>query len=658
MIDLIFPDGSQRQYEDGASGRDVAASIAKSLEKRAVLIKLDGELYDLDRALPKGGKFEILTRESPEVLDTIRHDASHVMAEAVQELFPGTQVTIGPAIEDGFYYDFARETPFSLDDLAQIEQRMKEIVDRDEKITREVWDRDEAIAHFKSIGEAYKAEIITDLPPGETITVYRQGAWKDLCLGPHLPSTKAVGKAFKLTKLAGAYWRGDHRNAQLQRIYGTAWATEADLEAYLHRLEEAEKRDHRKIGRAMDLFHLQEEAKGMIFWHPKGWTLYRTVEAYMRRRLDDDGYVEVKAPQIMDRALWEQSGHWQKFGQAMFTCETTEGEVLAVKPMNCPGHVQIFNHGQKSYRDLPLRMAEFGACHRYEPSGALHGIMRLRAFTQDDAHIFCREDQIEAESTKFVHLLESVYADCGLELHSVKLALRPELRFGTDEVWDEAETKLERAAIAAGCQVEMLPGEGAFYGPKLEFHLRDAIGRTWQCGTLQLDYVLPERLGAEYIAEDGSKQRPVMLHRAICGSMERFLGVMIENYAGAFPLWLAPVQVVVATITSDADDYAQRVVRELKAAGLRVEADLRNEKINYKVREHSLAKVPAIAVVGRREAEEGMVAIRRLGSDGQSIVSLAQAAKLLASEALPPDVARSSVGATAAPTLVGVEEAG
>ena len=653
MIELIFPDGSKREFAEGASGRDVAASIAKSLEKKALLVKLDGQLLDLDRPLPAGGRFEILTRESPEALEVIRHDASHVMAEAVQELFPGTQVTIGPAIEDGFYYDFARETPFSLDDLAKIEQRMKEIVDRDEKIVREVWDRDEAIDHFKSIGEAYKAEIISDLPADETITVYRQGQWKDLCLGPHLPSTKHVGKAFKLMKLAGAYWRGDHRNAQLQRIYGTAWASEADLEAHLTRLEEAEKRDHRKIGRAMDLFHLQEEGKGMIFWHPKGWTLFRTVEAYMRRRLDEDGYVEVKAPQIMDRVLWEKSGHWQKFGQNMFTCETTEGEVLAVKPMNCPGHVQIFNHGQKSYRDLPLRMAEFGACHRYEPSGALHGIMRLRAFTQDDAHIFCREDQIEAESTKFIRLLESVYADCGLELHSVKLALRPELRFGTDEVWDVAEAKLERAALAAGVEkVEMLPGEGAFYGPKLEFHLRDAIGRTWQCGTLQLDYVLPERLEAEYVAEDGSKQRPVMLHRAICGSMERFLGVMIENFAGAFPLWLAPTQVVVATITSDADDYAQEVARTLRAAGLRVEIDLRNEKINYKIREHSLAKAPVIAVVGRREAEEGKVALRRLGSDGQTILSLAQAAKALASEASPPDVARGAVGAATASASV------
>ena len=661
MIDLIFPDGSQRQFEDGATGRDVAASIAKSLEKRAVLIKLDGQLYDLDRALPSGGQFEILTRDSPEALDTIRHDASHIMAEAVQELFPGTQVTIGPAIEDGFYYDFARDTPFSLDDLAKIEQRMKEIVDRDEKIVREVWDRDEAIAHFKSIGEDYKAEIISDLPDGETITVYRQGQWKDLCLGPHLPSTKSVGKAFKLMKLAGAYWRGDHRNAQLQRIYGTAWANEADLEAHLMRLEEAEKRDHRKIGRAMDLFHLQEEAKGMIFWHPKGWTLYRTVEAYMRRRLEIDGYVEVKAPQIMDRGLWEKSGHWEKFGANMFTCETTEGEELAVKPMNCPGHVQIFNFGQKSYRDLPLRMAEFGACHRFEPSGALHGIMRLRAFTQDDAHIFCREDQIEEETTKFVRLLNSVYADFGLELDSVKLALRPDLRAGTDETWDIAEDKLDRAARQAeNMEVERLPGEGAFYGPKLEFHLSDAIGRTWQCGTLQLDFVMPERLDAEYVVEDGSKQRPVMLHRAICGSMERFIGVVIENYAGAFPLWLAPTQVVVATITSDADDYALKVAQELSAAGLRVETDLRNEKINYKIREHSLAKTPVIAVVGRREAEEGKVALRRLGSDGQEILTVVEAAKRLALEASPPDVTRQAVlrGASPLQGEVGVREAG
>ncbi|MCA6296289.1 MAG: threonine--tRNA ligase [Phenylobacterium sp.] len=644
MIELIFPDGSKRAFDDGASGRDVAASIAKSLEKRALLVRLDGQLLDLDRALPGGGTFEILTRESPDALEVIRHDASHVLAQAVQELFPGTQVTIGPAIEDGFYYDFARDEPFSLDDLATIEARMAEIVDRDEKIVREVWDRNEAIDHFRGIGEAYKAEIISDLPGDEVITVYRQGDWKDLCLGPHLPSTRHVGKAFKLTKLAGAYWRGDHRNAQLQRIYGTAWASEADLEAHLKRIEEAERRDHRRIGRAMDLFHLQEEARGMIFWHPKGWTLYRTVESYMRRRVEADGYVEVKAPQIMDRGLWEKSGHWEKFGQAMFTCETTEGEELAVKPMNCPGHVQIFNFGQKSYRDLPLRMAEFGACHRYEPSGALHGIMRLRAFTQDDAHIFCREDQIEAETTKFVKLLNSVYSDFGLDLHSVKLALRPDIRAGSDEVWDIAEAKLDRAARqAVNMEVEPLPGEGAFYGPKLEFHLRDAIGRTWQCGTLQLDFVLPERLDAEYVAEDGSKQRPVMLHRAICGSMERFLGVAIENYAGAFPLWLAPTQAVVASITSDADDYAREVAATLKAAGLRVELDLRNEKINYKVREHSLAKTPVIAAVGRREAETRALAIRRLGSEGQTVLPLDEAVAALADEAIPPDLARAAL---------------
>jgi len=644
MIELIFPDGSKRAFDQGASGRDVAASIAKSLEKRALLVRLDGQLLDLDRTLPGGGTFEILTRESPQALEVIRHDASHVLAQAVQELFPGTQVTIGPAIEDGFYYDFARDEPFSLDDLGAIEARMAEIVDRDEKIVREVWDRNDAIAHFKGIGEAYKAEIISDLPEDEVITVYRQGSWKDLCLGPHLPSTRHVGKAFKLTKLAGAYWRGDHRNAQLQRIYGTAWASEADLEAYLKRVEEAERRDHRRIGRAMDLFHLQEEARGMIFWHPKGWTLYRTVEAYMRRRVESDGYVEVKAPQIMDRGLWEKSGHWEKFGQSMFTCETTEGEELAVKPMNCPGHVQIFNYGQKSYRDLPLRMAEFGACHRYEPSGALHGIMRLRAFTQDDAHIFCREDQIEAETTKFVKLLNSVYSDFGLDLHSVKLALRPEVRAGSDAVWDIAEAKLDRAARqAVNMEVEPLPGEGAFYGPKLEFHLRDAIGRTWQCGTLQLDFVLPERLDAEYVAEDGSKQRPVMLHRAICGSMERFLGVTIENYAGAFPLWLAPTQAVVASITSDADDYAREVAATLTAAGLRVELDLRNEKINYKVREHSLAKTPVIAAVGRREAETRALAIRRLGSEGQTVLPLAEAVAALVAEAVPPDLARGAL---------------
>ena len=647
MIDLIFPDGSNRPFPDGVTGRDVAASISPSLAKRAILIKLDGQVRDLDRPLGQGGRIEILGRDAPEALDVIRHDTAHVLAEAVQELFPGTQVTIGPNVEDGFYYDFARDEPFSLDDLSKIEQRMREIVDRDEAIRREEVQRDAAIADFEGMGEKYKAEIIRDLPAAETITVYHQGAWKDLCRGPHLPSTKHVGKAFKLTKLAGAYWRGDQRNAQLQRIYGTAWASQEELDAYLKRVEEAEKRDHRKIGRQMDLFHLQEEGKGMVFWHPKGWILWRALEAYMRRQLDADGYAEVKTPQILDYSLWQRSGHAEKFGHNMFKCETDEGELLAVKPMNCPAHVQIFNMGQKSYRDLPLRMAEFGVCHRYEPSGGLHGIMRVRGFTQDDAHIFCRENQIEEETTRFARLLHQVYDDLGVELQSVKLALRPDLRAGTDETWDRAEAMLERAAIAAGMQVEMLPGEGAFYGPKLEFHLRDAIGRTWQCGTLQLDFVLPERLDAEYVAEDGSKQRPVMLHRAILGTFERFLGILIENVAGAFPLWLAPVQVVVATITSDADGFAEAAAARLRAAGLRVETDLRNEKINYKIREHSLAKVPIIAVVGRREAETGHLALRRLGSEGQSIVSLEDAAQSLAAEALPPDLKREATAAAA-----------
>jgi threonyl-tRNA synthetase len=644
MIDLIFPDGSKRPYDDGVTAKQVAASIAPSLAKRSVLAKLDGELWDIDRPLPHGGRFELLTRESPEALETLRHDASHVMAEAVQELFPGTQVTIGPSIEDGFYYDFARDEPFSLDDLAKIEQRMKEIVDRDEPIRREVWSREEAIAHFKSIGEHYKAEIVEGIPAGEDVSVYFQGKWKDLCRGPHLPSTKAVGKAFKLTKLAGAYWRGDHRNAQLQRIYGTAWASEADLEAHLHRLEEAEKRDHRRIGRAMDLFHLQEEGKGMVFWHPKGWALYQTLERYMRRKLDAAGYDEIKTPQVMDRILWEKSGHWEKYRPNMFVCETEEGETLAVKPMSCPGHIQVFNFGQKSYRDLPLRFAEFGSCHRYEPSGALHGLMRVRGFTQDDGHIFCRENQIEAETKAFIALLTEVYADIGLELSGLRFATRPEIRAGSDEVWDKAEASLEAAIKAAGVEYELNPGDGAFYGPKLDFTVKDAIGRTWQCGTLQLDFVLPGRLDAEYIAEDGSKQVPVMMHRAIFGSFERFLGILIENYAGAFPLWLAPVQVVVATITSDADDYAREVVAALKAKGLRVESDLRNEKINYKVREHSLAKVPVIAVLGRREAELRQVALRRFGSDGQEVVGLDEAAIALAMQANAPDIGRANAG--------------
>ncbi|MDQ2859980.1 MAG: threonine--tRNA ligase [Pseudomonadota bacterium] len=638
MIDLTFPDGQSRAFPDGVTGRDVAAAISPSLAKKALLVKLEGRLLDLAHPLERGGAIEIVTRDSPEALEVIRHDTAHVLAEAVQELFPGTQVTIGPNVEDGFYYDFARDEPFSLDDFPAIEARMRQIVGRDEAISREEWDRDDAIAHFEAIGEGYKAQIIRDIPADQAISVYRQGAWKDLCRGPHLPSTRHVGGAFKLTKLAGAYWRGDQANAQLQRIYGTAWASDADLASYLKRVEEAEKRDHRKLGAAMDLFHIQEEGRGMIFWHPKGWTLYRTLLAYVRRRIETAGYVEVKTPQILDKSLWERSGHWEKFRADMFACEDDAGEVMAVKPMNCPGHIQIFNHGQRSYRELPIRMAEFDGLHRNEGSGSMLGLLRVRGMAQDDGHIFCAEDQIEAESKAFVELLKMVYADLEVELHAVKLALRPDRRFGTDDQWTVAEDTLQRAARAAGVEVERIAGEGAFYGPKLEFHLRDAIGRTWQCGTLQLDYVLPARLDASYIGEDGQKHRPVMLHRAILGTLERFIGVLIEHHAGAFPLWLAPVQVVVATITSDADPWAEKAAAALRRAGLRVETDLRNEKVGYKVREHALAKVPVLAVVGRREAEEGKLALRRLGSDRQEVLSLTDAVAALTLEATPPDL--------------------
>lgn len=641
-IQVSFPDGASRSYDDGVTPLAIAEGISKGLAKKAVAAKVDGAWWDLARPLEGDAKLELVTRDSADGLEVLRHDAAHVLAQAVQDLFPGTQVTIGPVIEDGFYYDFARMTPFSTDDFEKIEARMRAIVDADLPIKREVWNREDAIAHFNEIGETFKAQIIDDIiKPGEPITVYRQGdAWKDLCRGPHLPSTGRLGKAFKLTKLAGAYWRGDSKNAQLQRIYGTAWADDKQLADYLHRLEEAEKRDHRKLGQSMDLFHIQEEGKGMIFWHPRGWTLYRTMLSYMRRRIEDVGYVEVKTPQILEKSFWEKSGHWEKFHDSMFVCETAEGETLAVKPMNCPGHVQIFNHGQRSYRDLPIRMAEFEGLHRCESSGSTHGLLRVRQMAQDDAHIFCTDDQIVAESKAFIDLLNSVYADLGVELHSVKLALRPDKRFGTDEQWTIAEDKLEEAANLAGIQVERIANEGAFYGPKLEFHLRDAIGRTWQCGTLQLDYVLPERLDASYVGEDGQKHRPVMLHRAICGSMERFLGVLIEHYAGAFPLWLSPVQVVVATITSDADSYAQEVAAALKKAGLRVELDLRNEKVGYKVREHSLQKIPVIAVVGRKEAEERKVALRRFGGDAQQVMTLDEALAALGREALAPDLAR------------------
>ena len=635
-VAITLPDGSVRQFDGPVTGAELAADIGPGLAKAALAIKLDGEVVDLSRKIEQDSAVEIITRKSDEALELIRHDAAHVMAEAVQELYPGTQVTIGPAIEHGFYYDFARDEPFTPDDLEKIEAKMREIVKRDDAFVREEWDRDEAARHFDGIGEKYKAQLIHDLPMDETISIYRQGDWMDLCRGPHLPSTGHVGKAFKLQKLAGAYWRGDSNNEMLQRIYGTAWRDEKELKAHLHMLEEAEKRDHRRLGREMELFHFQEEAIGSVFWHPKGWTLYRTLETYIRARLDKAGYVEVKTPQLIDRGLWESSGHWDKFREHMFTAETEDDRIFALKPMNCPGHVQIFRQGITSYRDLPLRMAEFGSCHRYEPSGALHGLMRVRAFTQDDAHIFCAEDQITAETEAFCALLLSVYKDCGFTDVMVKFADRPEVRAGEDDVWDRAEAALTDAVNASGLDYTLNPGEGAFYGPKLEFVLRDAIGRDWQCGTLQVDFVLPERLDASYIDENGDKARPVMLHRAILGSFERFIGILIENFAGRFPLWLAPVQAVVATITSDANDYAEEVAAACRAAGLRVEADIRNEKINYKVREHSHQHVPAILVVGRREAEEGTVAVRRLGSKDQEVLALADAVGKLSVEARSP----------------------
>jgi len=640
QIAITLPDGSVRRFARGVTGGEIAASIGAGLAKAAVAVKLDGEPKDLTRPIDQDAKLAILTRDTPEAVEIIRHDAAHVMAEAVKELYPETQVTFGPATETGFYYDFARATPFTPDDLVKIEQRMHEIVDRDEKITREEWERDRAVEFFAELGEKYKAEWIHEIPKDEAISLYRQGNFVDLCAGPHLPSTGKLGHAFRLMKVAGAYWRGDARNAQLQRVYGTAWANEKELKQYLFQLEEAEKRDHRRLGRELDLFHQQEEAVGSVFWHPKGWTLYRTIENYVRRRIEAAGYVEVKTPQLVDRSLWEASGHWEKFREHMFTIEDSEAKrVLAVKPMNCPCHVQIFRQGLHSYRELPLRMAEFGSCHRNEPSGALHGIMRVRAFTQDDAHIFCTEDQITSESVAFCELLQSVYRDFGFQEVSVKFSDRPTTRAGADAIWDKAESALKHAIEAAGLPYTMNPGEGAFYGPKLEFVLRDALGRDWQCGTLQVDFVMPERLDAHYIGEDGQRHRPVMLHRAILGSLERFIAILIEEYAGRFPLWLAPVQAVVATITDEANSYAEEVRAACEAAGLRVRVDLSNEKINYKAREHSLAKVPALLVVGKREAENKTVAIRRLGAKDQEILELGKAIARLKGEARPPSAA-------------------
>ncbi|GAC1347045.1 MAG: threonine--tRNA ligase [Acetobacteraceae bacterium] len=641
MPAITLPDGSVRRFDAPVTGTALAAEIGPGLARAALAMKLDGVLMDLTRPIEQDASVVFVTRRDPEALEMIRHDAAHVLAEAVQSLYPGTQVTIGPSIENGFYYDFARNEPFTPEDFGAIETRMREIVARNATFEREVWDRDEAIRFFEARGERYKAELIRDLPGSEVITLYKQGDWIDLCRGPHMRGTGDVGTAFKLMKVAGAYWRGDHRNAMLSRIYGTAWRDQKELDAHLHQLEEAERRDHRKIGREMDLFHMQEEATGSVFWHPKGWRLYRRAESYMRRRLEASGYLEVKTPQLVDRKLWEASGHWDNYKENMFIARVEdEDTTLALKPMNCPCHVLIFRHGLRSYRELPMRLAEFGACHRYEPSGALHGIMRVRGFVQDDAHIFCTEADIASETVKFVELLSSVYRDFGFEAFRVKFSDRPAARAGSDATWDRAEGALKEACASAGVEYELNPGEGAFYGPKLEFVLRDAIGRDWQCGTLQVDFVLPERLDATYIAEDSSRQRPVMLHRAILGSFERFLGILIEQYAGRFPLWLAPVQVVVASIVTDAAEYAEEVAALLRARGLDVQADVRNEKINAKVREHSLAHVPVMLVVGRREAEQRSVALRRLGSQAQDNLPLDEAVARLAAEAAPPDVKR------------------
>jgi threonyl-tRNA synthetase len=636
---MTLPDGKALTFASGVTGGEIAAAIGPGLAKAALIITVNGQEYDLFRPIEQDANIRIITRKDPEALELIRHDAAHLLAMAVQELFPGTQVTIGPAIEDGFYYDFARETPFTPDDLPKIEAKMREIVKQARPTHREVWPRDKAVAHFNEIGETYKAELISSIPAGEDVSLYWHGDWHDLCRGPHFRTTAEIGDAFKLTKISGAYWRGDAKNAQLQRIYGTAWRDKKELDAYLTRVEEAEKRDHRKIGKEMDLFHIQEVATGQIFWHANGYTVYRTLESYIRRQLVKADYIEVKTPLLLERKLWEQSGHWENYREHMFLAEVEdEAKTLVVKPMNCPAHVQIFNEGLKSYRELPIRMAEFGSCHRYEPSGALHGIMRVRGFVQDDAHIFCTHEQITPETTSFCKLLLACYKDLGFEDVRVKLATRPENRIGSDAVWDQAEKALKESTKAAGLTFELNPGEGAFYGPKLEFVLRDSIGRDWQCGTLQVDFNTAERLGASYIAQDGNRHAPVMLHRAIVGSLERFIGVLIEHYAGKFPLWLAPIQVAVATVVADADPYAAEVAQALKAAGLRVVLDTENQTVNYKVRQHSLAKTPNLMVLGRREAENRTITLRKLGAEGQESLALEAAISKLAAEAVPPDL--------------------
>jgi threonyl-tRNA synthetase len=647
MVALTFPDGARREYPANTTGLDVAKGISPSLAKRTVAMTLDGTVADLSDPIVKDAKIEFLTRDDPRALELIRHDAAHVLAEAVQTLWPGTQVTIGPVIENGFYYDFYRNQPFTPEDFPAIEKKMREIIARDRPFTKEMWSRDEAKRVFRDKGEMFKVELVDAIPEDQEIKIYKQGDWFDLCRGPHMTSTGKIGNAFKLMKVAGAYWRGDARNPMLTRIYGTAFAKPEELDAYLKQLEEAEKRDHRRLGREMDLFHFQEEAPGSVFWHPKGWTLFQELERYIRRRQQASGYVEVNSPQLMDSELWVTTGHMQTYGDMIFLTQKREEDdrVYAIKPMNCPGHVQIFKNGLKSYRDLPLKIAEFGKVHRFEPSGALHGLMRVRAFTQDDAHIFVTEEQIAAEVLAVNDMILSIYEDFGFSDVAIKFSDRPEKRIGDDAVWDKAEAALMAALKASGRPWTLNKGEGAFYGPKLEYVLRDAIGRDWQCGTVQVDLNLPGRLGAFYIDDHSNKVTPVMLHRAMFGSLERFTGILIEHYAGHFPLWLAPIQAVVATITSDADDYAHEVVAHARRMGLRVEADLRNEKINYKVREHSLAKVPVLLVVGKKEAAERTVSIRRLGKEGQHVMGVDLALQSLVDEAVPPDVRREKKAA-------------
>ncbi len=645
MISVTFPDGAARPFPLGTTGAEIARSISPSLAKKTVAMALDGKLADLADPLTGDAKIEFINREDPQALELIRHDAAHVLAEAVQTLYPGTQVTIGPVIENGFYYDFYRAEPFTPEDFAAIEKKMGEIIARDRPFTKEVWTRDQAKAWFEIHGEAFKVELVDAIPADQDLKIYKQGEWLDLCRGPHMTSTGKIGNAFKLMKVAGAYWRGDSTRPMLQRIYATAFATQAELDAYLKQLAEAERRDHRRLGREMDLFHFQEEGPGTVFWHPKGWTLFQSLISYMRRRQQAESYVEVNTPQVLDRALWESSGHWQTYRENMFLTKTEDERVFALKPMNCPGHVQIFKNGLKSYRDLPLRIAEFGIVHRYEPSGAIHGIMRVRAFTQDDAHIFCTEDQIMDEALKINDLILSIYEDFGFDDIVIKLSTRPEKRVGSDEAWDKAEAALFRVLDVlkeSGLKTGINPGEGAFYGPKLEYTLRDAIGREWQCGTTQVDFNLPGRFGAFYIGPDSEKVTPVMIHRAMFGSLERFTGILIEHFAGHLPLWLSPLQIVVATITQDADDYAYEVLTAARKAGLKVEPDLRNEKITYKVREHSLAKVPVLMIVGKKEAAERTVSLRRLGSQEQTSMSLDAALKALTEEATAPDLKRAA----------------